>query len=522
MSKNATRIASLAILFVLSAGVKSCGLTSNPAGFFTDEAQAGYEAWNISKHGTDRFNQPYPLFFRGYNYDGVSPYHVYTIVPFVKLFGLSEWTVRFTAVFWSSVEIVVFVLLLAQFVPFRIAFIGGLILLITPWHFHWSRVNLDTWDWTFLTTCSLLFWVKAHRTDENRFLILAGVFFALTGYCYTPSRAVTPVLFAAACFLSLKFGNRLYLMVLAFLVFSLPSIYYHVTNPHAMSRMKITTNLQDFSYRDRQDKILRKYVAHFDPEWLFVTGDASQEGQPIKRHSIPNLGLLHKYQKPLLAVGVIWWFFLVFVRGHYTLLILPIILFVAPIPDSFTSDGVPFCSRSYLMVVPLTILSAFGVSAIYTVIRFFAPQEWVGRAVTAAMVVAIAIFPSSTLYVKHKEAPKTTSGYWGYQTGPREAIRYFHNHKNDYDQLMLSGNFNAPFMFMWMYDPDRSKCSQKKCFIGDLVHSYRPQYKQLFALRPWEFEEQTKKLGLKDVRVRHKIMNPNGTVELIIFETGPR
>jgi hypothetical protein len=79
---------------------------------------------------------------------------------------------------------------------------------------------------------------------------------------------------------------------------------------------------------------------------------------------------------------------------------------------------------------------------------------------------------------------RLSDGYWGWQDGPQEIVAYFLEVEDDYDQLIMSGDFNAPRIFFPFYAGD-TRC--KKCFIGG-PDDFRPERRQLFALKPEALE----------------------------------
>jgi len=105
--------------------------------------------------------------------------------------------------------------------------------------------------------------------------------------------------------------------------------------------------------------------------------------------------------------------------------------------------------------------------------------------------------------------PLYSSDYWGWQYGPKVIINYFKIQSKNYNELYMTGNFNAPEIFLQFYDPKR-EC--KNCFIGS-IDNYNSSKKQLFALRVEEF---------KHVKLNYKLKNiiyyPNGKKAFYIIE----
>jgi len=533
MQRLLKRVLPIALVLAFSFGFKVWQLDQNPAGFFTDEAGVGYDAYLIGKTGADRTQERFPLFFRGYACDGVSPYQVYLTVPFVRAFGLNEWAVRLTSVAGSTVELLIFYLLLCQFVPRFHAILGALILSISPWHFFLSRINMgDYYSWPMMTALSYLFFVKACRTRRTWYYLLAAFCFGLTSYSYTPARMVTPLLFASALLVVAwqRRWAKAVLMAVVFMVTLAPAVHYYLTNPCASGRLTATTGLkiraqdlkdpqallaklrpQQVSWRQvARSPFVRKYLAHFNNDFLFEKGDATYPGQPVLRHSIPYLGLLYPYQKWLMLAGLVWLLGAMFLQRRAELAVVLAMIVLFPLPDSLTADGTPFCTRSYLGVVPAHLLIAFGIELVALACWRLRPVILRRPAYVLGIAGLVFLIATSfqTLIQRFLDNPLYTSGYWGWQAGPKEVMQYFVPRNDEYDELILSGAFNAPHIFLTFYDLDR-RCTH--CRIGDLS-IYNPRKKQLFALHP---EESKPRTGRK-VRLKN-IYYPSGELAFEIF-----
>jgi Dolichyl-phosphate-mannose-protein mannosyltransferase len=473
------------------------------------------------------------LFFRGYACDGVSPYAVYLSVPFVHLLGLTEWSVRLTPVVGSTVELLIFYLLLCEFIPRFHALLGMLLLSISPWHFHLSRVSMDAYyTWPLMTALSYLAFVKGWKTGRSRYYALAAFCFGLTSYSYTPARMVTPLLFGVALLMVLcrRRFKASALMTVVFLATLSPALHYYLTDSCASGRFTATTGVsfgpedlkhpralfeklrpQIPSWQElRHTRVIAKYLAHFNSEFLFDKGDATYPGQAIQRHSIAYLGLLYPYQKWLMLAGMLWLLLAMAGQGRWELALVPAMVLLSPVPDSLTTDGTPFCTRSYLGVLPAHLLIAFGIDLVALCCWRLRPvalrRPAYGLGVAGLVVLIVLSF--QTLIRHFMENPLHTSGYWGWQAGPKEVMRYFIPRNDQYDELILSGMFNTPHIFLQFYDLD-GRCSH--CRIGDLT-SYDASKTQLFALRPHESHPRTgRKVHLSSVYY------PDGKVAFEIF-----
>ena len=100
-----------------------------------------------------------------------------------------------------------------------------------------------------------------------------------------------------------------------------------------------------------------------------------------------------------------------------------------------------------------------------------------------------------------------STGYWGWQSGPKEIINYFVTVEERYDQLIMDWEFNSPHEFFQFYAP--GKCY--KCAVGDTL-MYDPSKRQLFALKPNHLP------GRYIYRTLHKVWYPNGEVAFSLTE----
>ena len=86
------------------------------------------------------------------------------------------------------------------------------------------------------------------------------------------------------------------------------------------------------------------------------------------------------------------------------------------------------------------------------------------------------------LYKYYYEYPLYSSDFWGWQASPREIMQIFLTEKDNYDELIIDGNFNAPDIFLKFHYPQRT-CKQK-CKIGNVGY-FDAQKKTTFCYWIW-------------------------------------
>ncbi len=539
------------LILVFSLTLKTWKLTTNPSALFTDELLSATEGYSILTTLKDSHGEFLPIFFRGFDNDNISPYQIYLSIPALLLFGKTDFAIRITPVIISIFETLLFYMLLKRLMNLKAALVGTLIFTISPWHYHISRLNMGLFNsWTLFTLLAVLFFTKAYQQKSLLSYSLASAFLGLASYAYIPARLITPLVFLLLTLLLIvkKYYKETLFFSLIYLVVLIPFIGYHTTNPNSFKRFSDTTGIKNLSVVDEYRKKLvislakwqlgeeiflsvptenpienplktffTKYLTHFDSVFLFEKGEIDYPGGSTRRHSIANLGLLFPQQKILIILGLCSIIFTIIKNRKLELLPIIFLLILFPVSDSLVKEGAPFATRSYLGVLPLNILAAYG---FYTLLRLTYKTKKINFQILNVIITSSIMFSviSSVfiLIIRFTYNPLTTSDFWGWQYGAKEIISYFKIHQYEYHQLIMEPEFNGPEIFLKFYGPDCYRCK-----VGNFA-SYNPKLKQLFALSPHSYETIKKKNPTVTLRVKNTITSPNNSAAFIIVETGPK
>jgi hypothetical protein len=167
-----------------------------PNGINQDEAMAAVDAKALADYGTDRFGMYRPVMFTAWGYGQMSVLLSYSMVPFIKLFGLNTITARLPALFASLAGLAALYLFIRDHWGKSPAFAVSAFAAINPWHILQSRWSLD---------CNMLphmfmigiFLLSRHRRSHY-YLFGSMIFFALCMYCYGVSFVTLPVFLSAS------------------------------------------------------------------------------------------------------------------------------------------------------------------------------------------------------------------------------------------------------------------------------------------------------------------------------------
>ena len=464
-------VLALVVILLLGAALRVYDIGDNPYGFFADEASFGYNAYTILRYGTDEHGVRFPLLFRAFG-EYKLPVYIYGLVPFIAVFGLTETAVRLATAAFGTVTIgAMYLLARLMFRSEGAGLLAALVLAVEPWHVHYSRTGIgDFTAYAFLVTAGLGLFLFGRERPWT--WPVAAATFGLSLYAYRAAWYFVPlVLIALAVLYRRALIQRWRLVLLSGLILvamAAPLVWHLVFGPG--DRIREVAVLGSEQRRDRP--VWETYDAYFGVSFLFERGDNG----PITRHYLPGHGQLYWLQAPFLLLGLI----AIARQPSKERLLLAFAFVVYPIGGVLT-DTNPISSRTIHGSVLFALLTTVGLMTAVGVLRRL-PPAWARPALAtfAAVLVLIGGFQvAGYLRRYHGEYARLSAGYWGWQWGPEVIVPYFVRLQDQYDDLLLDGEFNAPYIFFRFYAPD--DCA--KCRIGN-TDAYDPRRRQLFALRP--------------------------------------
>lgn len=442
-----------------------------------DEAALGYNAYSILKTGSDEHGQFLPVVFKSFG-DYKPGLYVYLTVPFVAVFGLTEWSVRLPGALGGvlAVWLIYFIVkkfgetgfthLEKQVQTDKLALASSFLLAINPWHIHFSR---GAWEANISLTLTLLgiyFFLKAFK--NSNFLLLSSVFFSLTFLAYQGAKLSTSIVLlilvitfwkemkslllsgtvlASSIFVGLVVSFPILLSVISgqtgrlnvFSVFSYPRPQGYLQTFLDQGEERVG-GLNYYLFHSEtlnfSRGVMGRWFNHFSGRFLFFEGDYQNP-----RHSSPNHGMLLLSDLLFLIVGGV-----VFLKTKEKRLRKFIILWLilAPLPAVLSRDQV-HAIRALNMVFPLTLLSATGFTYLF---------ERRSKTIKAFLLI---IFSVSLIYYLDSyfiHLSKHNSKYWDY--GFKQIVEVVTPIQKNYKEIKIQQSFAQPyiyFLFYQKYDP---------------------------------------------------------------------
>lgn len=494
MGKNRFFKILLVVIFLLGVILRFYQLGINPPSLDWDEASIGYNAYSILKTAKDEYGNFLPLNIRSFG-DYKPPLYVYLTVPFIALFGLSEFSVRLVAAILGSLTVLIVYFLIKEIfsdigvsnqnseqTSYVTKFIQKILktvniveyfalascffLAVSPWHLQFSRAAFEGNIGTSFFSLGVLFFLKALK--RGRFFIPGGLFFGLSMYSYHSFRVITPLFLFALVILfykSLIVQKKIVIVTaVLFLIFSLPVFKSFFAQSGSSSRLSMVTV---FSGHDLLEKsierieydqgkgdfigpifhnrrlvyfreLAKNYLDHFDPGFLFIYGDGGRQ------HHAVDMGMLYLWELPFILLGI---FVLSNLLNKKTVLLF-IWFLIAPLPAAVTT-GTPHPVRAIAMLPEIHIFTAIGVvSALLAVVKL--KSKILKVIVLLSVLVSFLLNFSYYLHQYYVHTPIEYGDFWQY--GYKDLFNYLAQVENQYDKIIVTYKYDQPYIYYLFYN----------------------------------------------------------------------
>lgn len=461
----------LFLILILAFALRFYKLGAVPKSLNWDENSNAYNAYSILKTGKDEFGNFFPLTNRSFD-DYKPPLYMYLNIPSVAVFNLTPLAARLpSAIFGFLTVPFIYFLTKALFKKMEsqnyepIALVSALLFTVSPWHLQFSRVGFEATIGLFTTVAAIT--MLFYSFKKPSFLFLAAIFIGLSFYAYHAQRIFLPPFLIIFLYLYRKdFTNipKKYLLTSAVILIAfLIPLFIFLPRGAALQRFQSSSLMLQQNTIEKsaryfsQDKgifpkvsnllhgqrslliqnYLQNYISNFDINFIFVKGDDNF------RHHMEGMGLLYLFSLPLVLFGI---YLLIKKLGKISLFIFAWLI-LAPLPSAPVTPA-PHAIRSFLMVIPLTLLSA------YAVVWILSQRTVIYKILTGVFAVWITISVGLYLhdYFIHYSESKASEWQYGYKESAIESEKL----KNRFDKVRIHKSLEQAYIF-WLfntkYDP---------------------------------------------------------------------
>lgn len=450
-----------------------------------DEAALGYNAYSLLLTGYDEHGHPWPVNLESFG-DFKPAGYAYLLIPFVRLFGLTELAVRLPSAIFGVLAVFFIYLLTREIINENCALLSALFLAISPWHLHFSRGG---WEVNVATTLILIgVWLFARK----RYLGSA-VFMVLSMYVYQSARIIAPILGLA---LVLAYRPKKILPSALLAIILLLPLGFSILHSDAGSRLAGVGLLADEGPVNRAKELrgqhsdwnsflskvfhnrpvlysiafLKNYTDHFSGDFLFVNGDV------IPRNKVPETGLLYFTDFVFVVLGIVF-----LIRKQSSLgQIVWLWLLIAPLAAALTFQT-PHALRAQNMVIPITILIALGIYSLKD-------YQLKLRVILALIIIPVYMWQFARyLHEYYVHYPQAYPTAWEY--GFKQLVPYVESVKGKYNKILVTDKYDQPyilFLFYSKYPPQNFQGHHTLSFRDKFNFSTVRDYdKYHFADTPW-------------------------------------
>jgi len=478
----------LVLIVVLAAVLRFTLLTYNPPSLNWDEISHGYNAYSISKTGMDQWGQKFPVInFRAYG-DYPTTLNLYLTIPFMVIFGLTEFAIRFPHTLLGILT-VISVYFLAWGLTKRkdVSLLSAFLVAVTPWYVFTSRFVVQSNLSVFLLTTAAAFFVN--RDKNKNFKLITYSLLLLTLFSYHTTRIFSPLFLLGIALIY----RKTFSWILVALFFLVTAIIY--LNPNTWARSGVLSIINEsavskiIEVRNKSNlpKIVNRflynrpvyfvsefsknYISYFFPGFLFLEGGSQYQ------FSVPKTGLLYLINLPFFYLGLILLF-----KKEYRLLLLWLVL--APIPASLTNERLTVI-RATTMLPVTEIITALGfyflIGKISIKFRLFTTLIYI-------IIVTVSLGFYLTRYLTNYRVDYS----WSWQYGYKEAVSYAKENYDKYDKIIVTKKYGEPhefFLFFWPHDPVKYQNDKDKIAFYQSNWWWVDRFDKFYFVNDWQISQ---------------------------------
>lgn len=466
------RLIILFLILILGAFLRFYHLGSVPVGFHRDEAFLGYNAYSLLLNGRDMSGNVLPIHLESFIYSPAG--YAYASIPFIALFGLNEFSVRFASAFFGTATILLVYFFVKELfrehkkIHIKLALLSSFFLAISPWHINLSRVATENVLVVFFITLGLLLYFLWLRTEKKWLLVASVISFAITLLLYQAPRAFLPLFLPALFhyFHPKNLKKHIVLPVVLFILLIVLPVLMILSSHDLSQRIRMLSIFQnpqtqlvlDEQIREDQgqntyvtrffhNKLINYSLTYFENYFSYFSYDFlfTDRGLP-DRYRVPDMGLLYLYELPFILLGL--WTLFTFDKKRAGFFFVWIIL--TPVGAAFTFDDIPNLQRTLIVFPALSILVAYGFLFVWD---FFARKKF-GRIIN--ILIGLAMIYGLFYYLHQYYVHQINHRPWYRQEGYKQLVSEVTAVHSNYKKVVVTHSESAPaifFMFYNKYDP---------------------------------------------------------------------
>jgi len=492
--------------------------------FNSDEASFAYNAYSILQTGRDEYGHLLPTRFLAFG-ENKLPVTIYTILPFIGMFGLNETAARLPFILIGVFSPLMFFLLSRkltgnQTIGIVAAFLAG----ISPWIQIMSRHIHEDLIMLVIVLGVLWYLIDLQKKVRVKTLVILAVLVGVALFTYHMGKVLAVfVLFWTAYYVIIQKESR-DMMRKAILLFAVPLLIFGITelmNPSTRISNLLFTNTDGFTSkieelrREHPTRLLHnkvtaslnilsnQYLSYFSPEFLVRFGDNNA------RFGFEGISPISAVEFGLLGIGLFYAFQR---KDQYRFLLLSLLL-ITPMSAAISWQESSL-TRSFIMIIPILFFVSYGMYHLAQELK----HTKLSLAVMGLLLLSISYFTVSSWDYYFHHYPKQPEVIAAWQSGYHEMGTYLKENYDDFDRFYVTNKLGQPYIFALFYTAFPPEEYQKQAQLsaldeygfgqvsgfGKFIFEYRhpdPKESAVVIGYPGEFSEDIDMSRIKKITV---------------------
>ena len=474
----------LLLILVVGAALRFYKLGSIPWAVNRDEASIGYTAYSLLKIGTDEHGVSWPLNIQSFG-DWKLPVYIYTLIPFVSLFGLTTTVVRLPSALAGVLLIPATFYFVTSFSSkkkheafVQIGLLAAFLVAISPWSIRLSRIAYEANLALLLCVTGVSLLIRG-LTTKNKLLLLPGTFLTLLPLItYHAYQVFIPIFLLSICILffapiakTIKEHTKIALPVI-FIALAFMAVLFSA-NTGAANTTKFT-GLSIFSESTYHYELYDRRISFPNPNGIAAKIYANSVSMVLEgmgkniasilspsfllfnggthgSHDIAGIGNIYS-----VTLTGLFLFFFWYIHGHpliknskmpAVLLLWLLFSFFAPIITTEAAHSIRFSPALF----PLELLAALGLYFTITSIRKINTKIVVLGFFLILITYSVIQFFGTYFYLYPKRDYDTWPWYY------HSLAQDISLEKNEYKKVLFPQVSSSPYIFLlleWQYPPE--------------------------------------------------------------------
>jgi len=460
----------LLLIILFAAYLRLYQLGNVPPSLDWDEVSLAYNAKALLETGKDEYGNSWPITIRSFN-DYKPALYTYILIPSIAVFGESNFAIRLPSALLGTLTVLMTYLLVVElfsnkndslYTPRKtIALVASLLLTISPWHAHFSRVAFEANIGLSFFIAGMYCFQKARKNPW--WLVGSAGAFGLSLMAYHSTKVIIPLLmgiiiwpylkgfFAApwalisATIIALLFGGLILRTIQLGVgqarlntvsIMTIDNLLDNSRHRIEAENYSLTSRIINHRYVAYFKEVAGGYLDHFDPKFWFIEGDSIERLTFVK-----TMGLLFWWEAIFLIVGLLY---LASHPGNNKKVIFAWFL-LAPAAASLTS-GTPNAIRSIYFLPTFQIFISVGIITVMSWLK--QPNIWV-RIMALGYVFGAIVNVGVYFHHYYTHASGETSSGWQY--GYQPMIEWVMKEKDKYNKVIITTSYDQPYIYTLWY-----------------------------------------------------------------------